>query len=91
MSSLNVTNTLLVPALLLLPLQHTHPWSVQKCLCVIPCPPGIVIPFVCCTPTCASFSSLLFFDAAAAACRSAVLFRFEYSRDSWLPSGAARS
>jgi len=42
-SSLNVTNTLLVPALLLLPLQHTHPWSVQKCLCMIPCPPGIHI------------------------------------------------
>ena len=31
-SSLNVTNTLLVPALLLLPLQYTHPWSVQECL-----------------------------------------------------------
>ncbi len=34
-SSLNVTNTLLVPALLLLPLQYTRPWSVQECLCVV--------------------------------------------------------
>jgi hypothetical protein len=45
---------------------------VQECLCVVPCPPGIIVPFVWCTPTCASFPSLLFFDAAAA-CRSAVL------------------
>jgi hypothetical protein len=84
-SSLKVTNTLLVPALLLLHLQYTRPWSVQECLCVVPCPPGIIVPFVWCTPTCASFPSLLFFDAAAA-CRSAVLFSFEYSRAFCLPA-----
>ena len=44
-----------------------------------------ICSFVWCTPTCASFPSLLFFDAAAA-CRSAVLFSFEYSRAFCLPA-----
>jgi hypothetical protein len=39
--SLNVTNTLLVPALLLLPLQK-RTLSVQECLCVVPCRLGMV-------------------------------------------------